>query len=281
MKRENQEEILGRHNHLWSVPLLQRESNRANNYAIDTQGIGEALKRSAASFNAANTSLSESIALITTANAVVQDPDSIGTTFKTLSARIRGAETELEQLGEETDDYTKTTSKLRDLVKSLTGFDIMIDEDTFKSVYEILLGIGKEWDKLTDVQQASLGEALAGKRNANVLYSVMQNIDQLEAVYKTAEESAGSAQREQENYEKSIQYSIDSTRASLEALVNTFNNSDFFKGIIDAGGDLLDLLTLLIDKFGVLGTAAGIGGVVAGIRNVGGLKFRESHFEYA
>ena len=50
----------------------------ANNYAIDTQGIGEALKRSAASFNAANTSLSESIALVTTANAVVQDPDSIG-----------------------------------------------------------------------------------------------------------------------------------------------------------------------------------------------------------
>lgn len=78
MKRENQEEILGRHNHLWSVPLLQRESNRVNNYAIDTEGIGEALKRSAASFNAANTSLSESIALITTANAVVQDPDSIG-----------------------------------------------------------------------------------------------------------------------------------------------------------------------------------------------------------
>lgn len=61
-----------------------------NNFAIDTQGIGEALKRSAASFNAANTSLSESIALVTTANAVVQDPDSIGTTFKTMSARIRG-----------------------------------------------------------------------------------------------------------------------------------------------------------------------------------------------
>ena len=138
----------------------------------------------------------------------------------------RLAETELETLGEETDDYTKTTSKLRDLVKSLTGFDIMVDEDTFKSVYEILLGIGKEWKNLTDVEQASLGEALAGKRNANVLYSIMQNVDQLESVYKTAEESAGSAQREQENYEKSIQYSIDSTKASLEALVNDLSNSD-------------------------------------------------------
>lgn len=85
------------------------------------------------------------------------------TLWKTMSARIRGAETELEELGEETDEYTKTTSKLRDLVQSLTGFDIMIDEDTFKDVYEIILGIGKEWDNLTDVEQASLGEALAGE----------------------------------------------------------------------------------------------------------------------
>lgn len=85
------------------------------------------------------------------------------TLWKTMSARIRGAETELEELGEETDEYTKTTSKLRDLVQSLTGFDIMIDEDTFKDVYEIILGIGKEWDNLTDAEQASLGEALAGE----------------------------------------------------------------------------------------------------------------------
>ena len=260
-----------------SERIIDMFNEVANNFAIDTQGIGEALKRSAASFNAANTSLSESIALVTTANAVVQDPDSIGTTFKTMSARIRGAETELESLGQETDEYTKTTSKLRDLIKGLTGFDIMEDEDTFKSIYDIVLGIGKEWDKLSDIEQASLGEAIAGKRNANVFYSVMQNIDELEAAYKTAEESAGSAMREQENYEKSIQYSIDSTRASLEALVNTFNNSEFFKGIIDAGGDLLDLLTLLIDKFGVLGTTAIVGGGILGGKNIGREKCYPSY----
>lgn len=85
------------------------------------------------------------------------------TLWKTMSARIRGAETELSELGEETDEYTKTTSKLRDLVQSLTGFDIMIDEDTFKDVYDIILGIGQEWQNLTDAEQASLGEALAGE----------------------------------------------------------------------------------------------------------------------
>lgn len=50
----------------------------ANNFAIDTSGIGEALQRSAAAFSAANTDLNKSIALVTTANAVVQDPASVG-----------------------------------------------------------------------------------------------------------------------------------------------------------------------------------------------------------
>lgn len=35
----------------------------------------------------------------------------------------------------------------------------MADEDTFKDIYEIILGIGQEWENLTDIEQASLGEA--------------------------------------------------------------------------------------------------------------------------
>ena len=167
----------------------------------------------------------------------------------------RLAETELEELGEETDEYTKTTSKLRDLVQSLTGFDIMIDEDTFKDVYEIILGIGKEWDNLTDVEQASLGEALAGKSNANALYAVLGNLDTLQSAYKTAENSAGSAQKEQENYQKSIKHSIDVTKAKLEELANDFLSSDFLKGAIDAGGKFIDILDGIVNHVGILRTA--------------------------
>ena len=43
----------------------------ANNYAIDTAGIGEALKRSASSFSAAHTDINEALAVVTTANSVV------------------------------------------------------------------------------------------------------------------------------------------------------------------------------------------------------------------
>lgn len=63
--------------------IIDKFNEVANNYAIDTAGIGEALQRSAASFYAANTDLSKSIALVTTANTVLQNPDTVGTTFKT------------------------------------------------------------------------------------------------------------------------------------------------------------------------------------------------------
>lgn len=242
----------------------------ANNYAIDTAGIGEALQRSAASLNAANTSLEQSVALVTAANTVVQNPESVGTTFKTLSARIRGATTELADLGEEEDEFTQTTSKLQNLVKGLTGFDILEeDQKTFKSIYDILIGIGDAWKDLDDIERASLGEALAGKRNANTLYAVLDNIDTLKSAYETAENSAGSAMREQENYEQGLEYSTNRMKAALEELSADFLRMDFLKNLVDTGTSAIEIIDKLISEFGVLKTAIVAIGTVWGSQKLG------------
>lgn len=250
-----------------AMEIVDKFNEVSNNFAISSSGIGEALQRSAAAFNAANTDLSKSIALVTTSNIVLQDPDSVGTLWKTLSARIRGAKTELEDLGEEEDEFTETTSKLRGLVKSLTGFDIMKDDDTFKDIYEIMIGIGKEWKNLTDVEQASLGEALAGKRNANALYAVLNNIEDLEKAYSTAENSAGSAMREQERFQQSIQYSIDQTKASLEELASTVISSDLLKYLVDVANAFTNIATQITKLGGLAGVLGGSLGFAAGFTN--------------
>lgn len=69
-----------------ALGIIDRFNEVANNFPIDTAGIGEALQRSAASFYAANTDLSKSIALITGTNSVVQDPDSVGRVLPTFIA---------------------------------------------------------------------------------------------------------------------------------------------------------------------------------------------------
>jgi len=62
----------------------------SNNEAISSGGIGEALQRSAASFNAASTSLEKSVSLVTATNSVLQDPEKVGNMWRTVSARLRG-----------------------------------------------------------------------------------------------------------------------------------------------------------------------------------------------
>lgn len=63
--------------------IIDKFNEVSNNFAIGSDGIGEALQRSAASFNASHTSLSKSIALITGTNTTLQDPQKVGNMWKT------------------------------------------------------------------------------------------------------------------------------------------------------------------------------------------------------
>ena len=83
--------------------------------------------------------------------------------WRTVSARIRGAKTELEEAGLETEGMVESTSKLQGLIKGMTGFDILeADGKTFKDIYDIVLNIGEAFQNLDDIDQAALLEALAG-----------------------------------------------------------------------------------------------------------------------
>ena len=232
------------------VDVFNEVSNRE---PISSSGIGEALQRSAASFNAANTSLEKSVALVTATNSVLQDPEKVGNMWKTVSARIRGAKTELEEAGEDTDGMVESTSKLQALIKGMTGFDIMeSDGKTFKDIYDIIIGIGEKWQDLNDVDRASLLEKLAGKNQSNALAAAISQVDVLKKAYGEATNAEGSAREENSKYQQSVQYSIDQTKAKLEELANDTLNSNFIKGLINAGGKIIDILDIIIKNVGIL-----------------------------
>lgn len=234
----------------------------ANTQPIDTAGLFAGLERSASSMKAANNTLEQTIGLITAANSVVQDPDSIGTAYKTVSMRIRGASTELQEAGLDTEGMAESTAKLREEIIALSGVDIMIDDNNFKSTYDILDELSSKWQSLTDIQQASITELIAGKRQGNIISALMTNFDIARKSVETAQGAEGSADRELSNYQKSMQYSIDTFKAQFQELSNTALNSDFLKGAIDTGTGLLNVLTQIVDVGGGIPTLlTAIGGV--------------------
>ena len=188
--------------------------------------------------------------------------------WKVVAARIRGSESDLESMGESTDGLVTSTSKLQAKVKALTGgFDIMKDKDTYKDIYDFVVGIGERWADLNDIQRADLLETLAGKQRSNALAAALNNVDVIKAAYQTAENSEGSAERELTNYQKGIDYSLERFKATFQEFSTSVLSSDTFKAVIDSGTQFLEILTKITETLGPLGTA---------LTALGGFKFVSS-----
>lgn len=236
--------------------VVDRFNEVGNNYAISSEGLGEALKRSAAALYSGGNSLDESLGLVTAANEVVQDPDTVGTWAKTLSMYLRAAKADAEEAGIETDGMANSVSELRETIKTLTHdkVDIMSDEagTKFKSTTQIMREIAGVYDSLSDVDQAALLKTISGKRMANTTSALIQNWSTVEDVIKSTQNAAGSADAENAKYLDSIQGKLAQFQAQFQSASTSVLDSGFVKGTIDAGSGILGFFNTLIDKAGVI-----------------------------
>lgn len=259
-----------------SISIVDKFNEVGNNFAISSGGIGEAMKRSASSMAAANNTIDETIALITAANTVVQNPEKVGTAFKTISMRIRGAKTELEEAGESTEGMAESTAKLQAEIKALSGVDIMKNKDEFKSTYQIMDELSQKWSQLTDIQQASIIELLAGKHQGNVMASLMTNFDEARKALAVSMSSEGSAMKEHEKWLNSVEAKQLQLKAAWEGLSQDFLSADFVKLGVDALRGIVNGIDSVVNAIGSVGTvAAGVGAFglkkFIGAKGLGGL----------
>ncbi len=225
-----------------------------NKFALSATDIGEAMKRSASALETGNNSFEESIALITAMNEIVQNSENTGNTLKVFSLRLRGAKAELEDMGEDTDGLCESTSKLREQLKSLTGVDIMLNDNTFKSTTQIVKELGATWDKLSDSSQAATLELVAGKTRANNVAALLKNYQKIDDVMESLGDAEGSALKENKAIVDSIDGRIKVLSATAEDFWQKFIDTDLVKDTISSLSGILNLLTKIIDKVGLLPT---------------------------
>ena len=244
-------------------------------YAVSASELMQAFQRGGAALNASGTSFEKSAALIAAANASLQNAETVGTVMKTLSARIRGSKTELEELGEEYGDVANGISKYRKEIMALTnvngkgGFDIMseADETQYKDVYDIFVGLADVWDQLSDTTRARISEILGGTRNLSAVSSVIQNIADATGAYADAMNSAGVATEANAKYMDSIAGRIGQLTASFQELSRDFLSSDtvkraieFLKAITGIADELAKVNALLPAIMTLIAVKSAVGG---------------------
>lgn len=152
---------------------------------------------------------------------------------------------------------------MRDFIKDMTSgtskgaVEIQNANGTLKSTYEIIKELGAVWNELGDKQKAVLLEEIAGKHQSKVLSAILQNYDQLEKVYDSANNSAGSAMKEQMAYMDSIEGRANAFRETLKKVWIDSISTDTVKDMVSLGTTILQVFDTMVQKFGLIPTVIG------------------------
>lgn len=274
------------------LTIVDKLNEVGNNYAISTDELARGLQKSSATLSLLGNTIDESAALITTANTIMQDVDSVSAGIRTVSLRIIGTEQgeeELKAMGEEVDNFVKSTnSKKQQIIKDYSavasngfkGFDILNDSGNYKNTYEILLGISQIYkeiqqsDKELGTNRAqALIEELGGKNRSSVVASILQNPELLQSVKNSSENAEGSAMTELEKQLDSIEGKMKQLQTQAQEFWSVTINSDSIKNVVSALTGLLNVITKISDKTGGLTTIlATLISTYLSTKNVGRIK---------
>lgn len=237
-------------------------------YAISAEELMAAFQRGGAALHASGTDFEKSAALFAATNASLQNAETTGTMWKTVSARIRGATTELEEMGEETDGLAQGLSKYREEIMALSGVDIMKDENTYKDMYDIFVQLAEAWDNMEDVSQSRVAEILGGTRNTSGIMSTITNIKDAIGAYSSAMDSAGAAAEANNLYMDTTKAKVGELKAAFQELSSDFISSNVTKGAVDALKGIVEAIDAVVNSVGSLGTILAGLGIVKIVKNV-------------
>lgn len=253
--------------------LLDCMNQIANTEPVSMEDLGIIMQKSSAAMSAAGNTYQETLAMASALNGVLQDSAASGTYLKTLSMYLRASKTDAEEAGIATDGMASSVSELRSELKQLAGVDIMKDDNTFKSTYQIMKELSEVWGTLKDTTQANITELISGKRGGQGTSALLNNFSVAEDAMKQALNSSGSAMRENETYMQSLQAKLNQLDSAFQKFSTDLMASDIPKFFVELATTLVDGADSAVKFAGALPTlTAAISGVLSIMQMSGKLK---------
>jgi len=214
----------------------------SNTTAINLEGIGEAFLRSANNLHNAGATLEQASALIASANESIQNPTKVGTALSTITSRIRGIKDGM--------------PKLRDDLESV-GVSLQNADGSFRNIYDILKDFAKVYKTLDDLTAESLVEKMAGKRQKNILISLLNNFKVAEKSLENAQQSAGEVAKANEKYLNSLEGITNKLKETWGQFLTTLSNQESFKSFLKFLTEFVKSLTYIIRYMPIVITLVG------------------------
>lgn len=193
---------------------------------------------------------------------------SVGTSLNAIFSRMGNVKLSRLKDYETGEDLSNVETVLRGV-----GIQLRDTQDQFRDFDDVLDDTANRWTSFSGVQQRAVSQAFAGTHHMNDFMILMQQWDKVQEYIKTADNASGESMKKYEAYQDSLSGRFEGLKNQTQEFSNVAANSDFLKGLVDSGTSALDVITQLIDKFGVIGP------LVAGFSALKGILSFKKNFD--
>lgn len=184
-----------------------------------------------------------SSALATIIDKTRQSEDVVGTSLRTIFARIQGL-----NLGETAEDGTTLNKYSTALAK--VGVSVKDSNGELREMDDILDDLGVKWQTLDKATQTALAQTVAGVRQYTQLVALMDNWDAFKQNVTIAEGSDGELEKQAQIYEESWEAASKKVKAAAEDIYGSLLDDKFFIGLNNSFAGLLKTIGTITDSMG-------------------------------
>ena len=237
--------------------------NIAVDYSKGLNAMAEGLQVAGSTAKQAGLSYEQTASIIAKAVEKTRlEGSQVGNGLKTIMTRL----SKVGELSEEVDN--ETLSQASESLKKV-GIEVYNLDGSYRE-FDVIMGeLAGKWDDLTDAEKSNISFNIAATRQTNLLSAVLSNFSDSMQLAEEATNANGSALENQQKYMESFSGHLQSLETEAKIAWLNILDSETLKDGVDLLTGLVKVTGQLVDTFGLLGTAAGIGGIVAGFKNVG------------
>ena len=182
-------------------------------------------------------------ALATLVAETRESPDIIGTSLRTLFARIQGLTQDEEQEdGTNLNKYSEALQAVGVNIKDVNG--------DLKGMNQILDETAARWSTLSTNQQLALAQTVAGVRQYTQFVALINNWDKFQQNLATAQNAEGQLNTQAETYAQSWEAARKRVKAASEDIYDSLLNEQFFVDFDNALAKIFHQIANVIDAMG-------------------------------
>lgn len=228
--------------------IIDKVNETANKFSVSSGDLSKALGIVASTSSAMGNSIDQTLGVVT---AITEQT-------RNASKSARAANTIFSRLAQVVDENSDTGKKLTEIYNNL-GIALYDSSGQMRSTYDILADLASKWDSLDKNTQQYIAITSAGTNQLNNFLALMNNFDHAAEATATSINSAGSAMRENEAYQESLEYQTNNLKATFQDLANNVIDKDLISSVLKLGDSFLKLantdIGVLVTKIGLLAGA--------------------------